>query len=332
MTAADGMPDPVETGNPAEAPDGFRRCLGEFATGVTVITAHQNGAFYGMTSNSFASVSLDPPLILWSIKRDSQSFPVFEACTHFAVNVLAQDQVELSQNFARSGPDKFDAVVWSEGQGKAPVLGNVAAVFECSAEGSYDGGDHLILLGRVHRFTRHDHSPLLFAKGRYAVSTDHPFTRSETAMPLPGGRHEDLDEQPLVQLLIRAYSVLTRQLALGRKSAEPELTLMQARLLKSVQSHPERTLEELLPELLLDFNASQNSLSALVRMGLLAVDGADRVTQTAEGEKMIAWIIEHAHATEASVLSRIPAGDLATARRVMALILSDHAGGGSNAG
>ena len=332
MTGTGKMTAPVERGHPAESLDGFRRTLGEFATGVTVITAHRDGANYGMTSNSFASVSLDPPLILWSIKRDSQSFPAFETCTHFAVNVLAQDQVKLSQNFARSGPDKFDAVAWSEGQGKAPVLHDVAAVFECTAEGSYDGGDHLILVGRVHRFTRHDRSPLLFAKGRYAVAADHPSTRSETAMPLPGGRHEDLEEQPLVQLLIRAYSLLSRQLELGRKSAGQELTLMQARLLKSVQSHPERTLKELLPELLLDFNASQNSLATLVGMELLAVDGADRVTLTGEGEEMIARIIERAHATENSMLSGIPAEELDTVRRVLARIVANRAGRGSDAG
>ena len=119
------MSDSVEQGDPLAGLEGFRRSLGEFATGVTVITTNVGGANFGMTSNSFSSVSLEPPLVLWSIRRASQSFSAFEACSHFAVNVLASDQMDLSQRFAKSGAEKFDGVCWTRGKGDVPLRNNV---------------------------------------------------------------------------------------------------------------------------------------------------------------------------------------------------------------
>ena len=121
---------PVESGDPRIEADGFRRSLAEFATGVTVIATSVDGERFGLTSNSFASVSLDPPLVLWSIRRESKSFAAFAACSHFAVNILADDQIALSQHFARSGPDKFRDVECTAGEGDAPLFSDVAATFE----------------------------------------------------------------------------------------------------------------------------------------------------------------------------------------------------------
>jgi len=164
----------VEAGHPAADPAAFRRSLGQFATGVTIITAAANGKHVGMTPNSFSSVSLDPPLVLWSAKRTSQSFPVFEAATHFAVNVLASDQMALSRHFARSGDDKFKDLPWRSGIGGAPILEGVVCVLECRKAETYPGGDHLIMLGAVERFARYDRGALLFAQGRYCVAADFP--------------------------------------------------------------------------------------------------------------------------------------------------------------
>jgi len=164
----------VEAGHPAADPAAFRRSLGQFATGVTIITAAANGKHVGMTANSFSSVSLDPPLVLWSAKRTSQSFPVFEAATHFAVNVLASDQMALSRHFARSGDDKFKDLPWRSGIGGAPILEGVVCVLECRKAETYPGGDHLIMLGAVERFARYDRGALLFAQGRYCVAADFP--------------------------------------------------------------------------------------------------------------------------------------------------------------
>ena len=159
------MTSPIESGDPRVELEGFRRSLAEFATGVTVISTSAGGERFGLTSNSFTSVSLDPPLVLWSIRRESKSFAAFAACSHFAVNVLAEDQIALSQRFARSGPDKFRDLDCDAGEGAVPLLSGIAASFECVCRQTLDGGDHLILIGEVVRYHRHDRRPLLFVKG-----------------------------------------------------------------------------------------------------------------------------------------------------------------------
>src|SRR5690606_12602511 len=104
--------------------------------------------------NSFSALSLDPPLILWSIRRESGSLPVFREASHFAVNVLAAHQVELSNLFSKSDSDKFGLSEWTPGQGGAPLLGGTIAQLECSLEEILEGGDHLIIVGRVQRYAR----------------------------------------------------------------------------------------------------------------------------------------------------------------------------------
>jgi 4-hydroxyphenylacetate 3-hydroxylase, reductase component len=161
-------------GDPTAEPEAFRRCLGQFATGVTVVTANINGELVGLTVNSFASVSLDPPLILWSINAASGSYAKFSVADSFSINVLAEDQIALSRHFGRSGGDKFSSIAWSKGANGAPILDGVAAFFECSRESEHKGGDHLILVGRVQRAVQFDRNTLLFAQGRYRIAADHP--------------------------------------------------------------------------------------------------------------------------------------------------------------
>jgi flavin reductase (DIM6/NTAB) family NADH-FMN oxidoreductase RutF/DNA-binding MarR family transcriptional regulator len=312
---------PVESGDPRIEADGFRRSLAEFATGVTVIATSVDGERFGLTSNSFASVSLDPPLVLWSIRRESKSFAAFAACSHFAVNILADDQIELSQRFARSGPDKFRDIDCQTGQGDALLFPGVAASFECVNTQTYDGGDHLILIGQVLRYSRYDRQPLLFVKGRYAVSADHPDTRIFTT-DAKTGQLEDGEERVLSNLMIRAYSAIASRLERGRQTAGLGLTLMQARLLRAAASSPDRTIDELMPELLLDFNASRNLLGSVVSLGLVAVDDRGRVRLTAEGEARLHAIVAHAHANEEVMFRDIPETDLATVRRVLNTMVS----------
>ena len=325
------MKTPVESGDPRRAVDGFRRGLSEFATGVTVITTSVKGEPFGLTSNSFASVSLEPPLVLWSIRRESKSFAAFRACSHFAVNVLADDQIELSQRFARSGPDKFKELGCEVGEGDLPLLAGVAATFECVSRQTYDGGDHLILLGEVLRYRRYDRQPLLFVKGRYAVSAEHPDTR---VLPsdAKGRQFEDGGERVLSNLMIRAYSAIAARLERGRQTAGLGLTLMQARLLRAAAASPDRTLDELMPELLLDFNASQDLLESMVSLGLIAVDERGRVRLTDDGEKRLHAIIAHARANEEVMFQGIDDADLATVRRVLNTMVSRQLSSGPIAG
>jgi len=142
--------------------------MGCFATGVAVVTAiDRNGTKVGMTINSFNSVSLDPPLVLWSIANDSQSFDTFVEAEHFAVNVLAIHQQNICEQFAARGTDKFNGLDCDAGIAGVPILPAYSAIFECKAEDRYDCGDHAILVGRVLRFEDRKTDPLIFYRGHY---------------------------------------------------------------------------------------------------------------------------------------------------------------------
>jgi len=159
----------------------FRRSLGKFATGVTVITTRAgDGQPVGFTANSFASVSLDPPLVMWNLARESVSMPHFERCSHYAINVLAHDQLHLSLRFAKSAGEKFAALEFSDGAGGAPLLAGCCAWFECRNEHRYPGGDHLIFVGRVERFSRAERPPLLYHGGHYGLFSRHPDSPERT--------------------------------------------------------------------------------------------------------------------------------------------------------
>jgi flavin reductase (DIM6/NTAB) family NADH-FMN oxidoreductase RutF len=146
----------------------LRDALGRFVTGVTVVTTMTAAGPLGITVNSFASVSLDPPLVLWSPARRSRRFPAFEAASHFAVHVLSSRQRPLAEWFA--GADgRFGRFVHTPGVGDAPLLEGCTARFECRHEAGYDGGDHLIVVGQVLRFAAADLPPLLYHRGRYSA-------------------------------------------------------------------------------------------------------------------------------------------------------------------
>lgn len=149
-------------------PRDFRNALGSFATGVAVITAAVPGSKpVGLTCNSFASVSLNPPLVLWSLATYSPSLSIFQNASHFAVNVLAGDQHHLARQFAVSAPDKFSGVKWQQGLGGAPLLADTVASFQCRAVDRYYGGDHVIFLGAVESYAYNHNEPLLFARGDF---------------------------------------------------------------------------------------------------------------------------------------------------------------------
>lgn len=165
---------PTEPGNELSSdsssidPRDFRNALGSYATGVTVITAATpDGKRAGLTCNSFASVSLNPPLVLWSLVVYSPSMSIFQNASHFAVNVLGASQQSLATQFATRAEDKFAGVAWTPGLGDAPVLDNAVATFQCRAADRYHGGDHIIFLGAVEAYAYNRTEPLLFARGSF---------------------------------------------------------------------------------------------------------------------------------------------------------------------
>jgi flavin reductase (DIM6/NTAB) family NADH-FMN oxidoreductase RutF len=163
----------VEGMTPAGGGRDYRHALGSFATGITVVTcALADGRRAGLTVNSFTSVSLEPPLVSWCLGTDAVSLPLFEASTHFAVNVLALDQQPLVWHFASPSEDKFAGVGATAGLGGAPLLDGCVARFECRRVGRHEAGDHVIYLGEVERYTRGEGEPLVHAKGRYGRLED----------------------------------------------------------------------------------------------------------------------------------------------------------------
>ncbi|HTH98419.1 MAG TPA: flavin reductase family protein [Stellaceae bacterium] len=145
----------------------FRNALGRFATGVTLVTAEVEGQLLGATVSSFNSVSLSPPLILFSLSRTAKGFPLWRQATHFGVTVLGHDQHDLSDRFARGGVDKWAGIVPKRGIAGVPLIEGGIACFECVTHAFHDGGDHEIVIGRVLDFSVGDADPLLFHGGRY---------------------------------------------------------------------------------------------------------------------------------------------------------------------
>lgn len=145
-----------------------------FATGVTIVTARaDDGVLIGLTANSFNSVSLSPPLVLWSLARAAGSFKAFSTGSHYAINILGADQQDLAKQFAAKGGDRFAGVQFTSGAGGAPLIAGAAATFECFNRSRYEEGDHFIFVGEVeHCRYQAGASPLLFHGGKFY--TEHP--------------------------------------------------------------------------------------------------------------------------------------------------------------
>lgn len=148
-------------------PKGFRNALGCFASGVAIVTARTEQAVAGMTISSFNSVSLDPPLVLFSIDSRANSMPIFEQAEGYAINILEHAEEELCMRFARALTDKWDGLEYESGYAGAPLLGGSIVQFECKPYARYDGGDHTIFVAEVIRYREYDGYPLVFFKGKF---------------------------------------------------------------------------------------------------------------------------------------------------------------------
>ncbi|NQW93408.1 MAG: flavin reductase family protein [Polaromonas sp.] len=152
----------------------FRASLAMFATGVTIVTARtSDGTLIGLTANSFNSVSLSPPLVLWSLSQAASSMAAFSTGSHYAINILAADQKDLAERFASKRADRWDGVLFDDGVAGAPLLAGAAASFECFNRSRYEEGDHVIFVGEVEHCTHTGGAaPLLYHGGKFY--TEHP--------------------------------------------------------------------------------------------------------------------------------------------------------------
>lgn len=259
----------------------FRRALGNFATGVTVVTAATaSGRKVGVTANSFNSVSLDPPLILWSIDKRSNSHAVFEEASHFAVNVLAADQIDLSNNFARPKEDRFAQIEYEPGEGGSPLFADCSARFHCEKYQQVDGGDHWIMLGKVIAFDDFGRSPLLYHQGAYSMVLPHTrMTRREEGQP-PSSHFQGRLSHNLYYLMtqaLRAYqaSYQPRQLSTGLRTSE-------ARMLMVLENDAGLNMADLQREVAMPTREIEEAVANLKRKGLVSDEG-ERVRLTAKG-------------------------------------------------
>lgn len=167
-------PSPLQALPPNFSSSEFRNALGMFATGVTIVTARaQDGTLVGLTANSFNSVSLSPPLVLWSLARAAGSMAAFSAGSHYAINILSAEQQDLARQFAARDGDRFAHVQFMPGAGGAPLIAGAVATFECFNRSRYEEGDHVIFVGEVERCHHQPGaSPLLFHGGRFY--SEHP--------------------------------------------------------------------------------------------------------------------------------------------------------------
>lgn len=296
----------------------LRHALGQFATGVTIVTCRDaDGAPVGMTANSFASVSLEPPLVLWSVDRKARSFAHFAAASAFAFTVLAQDQVDLSNRFARPGADKFAATPCDDGLDGVPLISGAAGHFECVREAAFDGGDHLIIVGRVRRFARFDRPCLVFAQGRYGAIAAHPGPAPEQGSAVEA-RHPYDDF--LVPLLFRAYNHLFA--AFSGALTERDATGGQMRMLAILSEGPCGE-ENLLTRTMLSQSSFAEARQSLASAGLVAA-APDGLAITEAGRARLIALLHQAAAREESATEALDAAEVAQLKALLRKLVRHH--------
>lgn len=276
-------------------PKQFRQALGAFTTGVTIVTTRgPDGLDYGLTANSFNSVSIDPPMVLWSINKDSSSAQAFTEGSHFAVHILSTDQEPLSNRFAKSSADKFAELELQRGPSEIPLLDGCSARFQCKTTYQYEGGDHIILVGEVLAFDRFDKAPLVFHSGGYRRLVPPPPRGEESVV---------YDENWLGFLLGRAYYQL--QLPIRQRLKEMGMQDSDFELLGILSFSEGCTLEELTQ--LFEFTGktlASEQLKLWIDKGLLTLH-EQRLLFTDKGRHLAVQWLAFAKAAEMTALEKL---------------------------
>jgi 3-hydroxy-9,10-secoandrosta-1,3,5(10)-triene-9,17-dione monooxygenase reductase component len=315
--------------NPEDARH-FRNALGAFATGVTIVTSRDaRGRDVGLTANSFNSVSLEPPMVLWSLAKSSQSLPAFLAATHFAVHVLAADQEELSLRFAVRGGDKFAGLDLERGAAGVPLLRGCSARFQCRTAFRHEGGDHVIFVGAVESFDHSDRPPLVFHGGRYALAVRKEPARQpheESAEP-----DSSFSQDFLIYLLGRAQFQLF--VSLRRDLEKHGLTEAQWFALSILGVADGRSAEEL--DRLLRYTGhrvTHELLTSLAAAGLAELRGYEphqRITLTEAGRRALIELVAAAKAAEAHAERNLGTAEIRVLKRALRAIIGETTGPGA---
>lgn len=310
---------PVESGDPSNDLRMFRRCLGQFGTGVAVITARMESMNVGVTVNSLASVSLDPPLVLWSISRQSRSFEFFQRASAFVINILRADEIELSRHFSSSVEDKFAGIEHTIGELGIPVLDGAVAHIECKKEMSYEGGDHVILIGRAIKASRFAGEPLLFVQGRYVVAADHPEAPQSSSPESKEAPVSD-DSNGLIPLLFETHHALSAKFDDHRRAEG--LGVVPARILATLYDSAGLSAEDIARKNYLGVRDAEDALCFLVNKAQIALLPNGKYALTELGQKMREAIKKRWLDFQSQETSGISLSDIRIASGVLEKLLS----------
>lgn len=302
----------------------FRNALGAFATGVTVVTTRSpEGVDIGLTANSFNSVSLDPPMVLWSLAKRSRALNIFMNAEHFAVHVLAAGQQALSVRFSKPGENKFSDLDVERGLGGTPLLGNCSARFQCRTAYRYEGGDHIIFVGHVEQFDHWDHPALVYHSGSYALTVE---ARNEGGSDDSSEIDSSFSGDFLIYLLERAHHQLFLQTR--RDLDRHNLSEVGWFVLSLLGSKNNRELGEL--QQLLAYTGHEISyelVASLAAAGYVQLHGHHdplaRVELTPYGRTVVIELVSAAKAAEAHVVGSLRAGELKVLKQALRLLIRD---------
>jgi 3-hydroxy-9,10-secoandrosta-1,3,5(10)-triene-9,17-dione monooxygenase reductase component len=293
---------------------------------VTIVTTQSPaGDDIGLTANSFNSVSLDPPMVLWSLSTRARSLPAFLANPHFAVHVLAADQDDLSHRFAKQGADKFGGLEIERGAAGIPLLKNCSARFECCTAFKYEGGDHVIFVGAVTAFESFDRPPLLFHGGRYALAVEKP---SGEVQPDPGGGELDssFSRDFLIYLLGRAHFQLF--LGLRRDLERHGLSEAEWFVLSLLGVSDHRSVDEL--DRMLWYTGTRVTYERVARLaaaGFVELAGGYdpnvKVSLTEIGRRVVIELVAAAKAVESHAERNLGFGETQLLKRALRNVIRD---------
>lgn len=308
----------------------LRDALSAFSTGVTIVTAvDEAGEPIGMTASSFNSVSVDPPLILWSVTKTALSANAFMQARHFSIHVLCSDQTEESNRFATAGIDKFGGIDYSMNSHGVPVLSSCSSRFDCSLWACYEGGDHWIIVGHVDNLECSNLEPLVFSSGSYAIAT--PLRPAATEVDENLGSGSAVDEL-LIYNLARAYRQLANQF--HQAVRESGLTIPEWRILVSLDGNVSRDLGDLVARTFIEPASLKDMLDELEEGGLCSVNrngSNDEITVIGNtlGHKRIEHLLELSAALERQALGESANGDLQTLVGLLKTVISNSNSGSS---
>ena len=308
----------------------LRDCFGRFATGVTIITTlDSEGNATGLTANSFSSVSLDPPLVLWSLDKRSSQIDAFRVAEYYAINILAADQIDLSNLFATPNEDRFSNLSYSAGIGGAPLLADCCAWIECRNLTTYEGGDHLVFVGEVQRFDHSDRPALLFLGGRYGVLARHPKASDrDAALSVTRDDRRNFNDDFIVPLLRRAFDQVASPFYDELQASG--VPVAEARILSDMEGNGPQTAKNLAHHAMLDSSSLAITLHRMEGDKLIekvTIDGEKRFTITPEGVKKNADITSRAIRFESELLAGHSQADIDALKSMLRKLIYRTEGG-----